>query len=257
MAGIASWVLLRPRNAITPSTHLGHYPRSSTLIVRRLHWSLTPRNFRSLCLILSFSLGSYAQIVPSQPRDPVLPPTPGLLKDTLTATKLSPHQKFQNRVVQQFGLRGVLGTAISAGIGQGYNVPEEWGPHWDGYGKRYASGFGMGITRGAIALGLEGLLHQDPRYFPSSRAGFRNRLRNVFKQVVIAKEDSGHATVAYGRIGSAFGAAFVVNSWQPNGNGGIGDGFERAGLAIVGDAAFFCMQEFIPFTRNSVFRRHR
>jgi hypothetical protein len=151
----------------------------------------------------------------------------------------------------------LVGTAISAGIGQGLDVPEAWGSHWDGYGKRYASGFAAGISRQVFALGLDDLLHQDPRYFPSSQVGFGPRLRNVLKQVVVAKNDDGDAAVASSRIGSAFGAGFLANTWQPEGNRGVGHGLERAGFSLVGDAAFFFVQEFLPFTRNSTFRHHR
>jgi hypothetical protein len=158
--------------------------------------------------------------------------------------------------VEQFGLRGIVGTAISAGIGQGLDIPSAWGPHWDGYGKRYLSGFAGSTSRQVFALGLDDVLHQDPRYFPSSQVGFRNRLRNVLKQAVIAKDDDGHATVAYSRIVSAFGAGFLANTWQPKGNGTVADGFKRGGLSLVGDTGFFFVQEFVPFTRNSAFRHH-
>lgn len=212
---------------------------------------------RSFFLVLSVSLEVYAQVVPNRTGDPVIPPTPGLLKETLTAKKLSAHEKFQYRVVEQFGIRGFLGTAISAGIGEGLDIPEAWGPHWDGYGKRYASGFGVGISRQVFALGLDDLLHQDPRYFPSSQVAFMPRLENVLKQVFLAKDDNGHVRVASSRIISAFGSSFLANAWQPKGHGGIGDGLERGGLSLAGNAAFFFLQEFVPFTRNSVFRHHR
>lgn len=226
------------------------------MIPRRLHGSLTPI-LGSLYVVVSLPFGVYAQVVPNQPNDPVMPPTPGLLRETLTAKKLTPHEKFQYRVVEQFGIRGFLGTAISAGIGQGLDIPDAWGPHWDGYGKRYASGFGVGISRQVFALGLDDLLHQDPRYFPSSQAGFMPRLDNVLKQLLLAKDDDGHVRVASSRIISAFAAGFLANAWQPKGHGGIGDGLERGGLSLVGNAAFFFLQEFVPFTRNSAFRHHR
>jgi hypothetical protein len=212
---------------------------------------------RSFFLVLSVSLRVYAQVVPNQPDDPVMPPSPGLLERTLTAKKLTPDEKFQYRVVEQFGIRGFLGTAISAAIGQGLDVPDAWGPHWDGYGKRYASGFGVGISRQVFALGLDDLLHQDPRYFPSSQLAFKPRFENVFKQVLVAKQDNGHASVASSRILSAFGAGFLANAWQPKGHRSVEDGLERGALSLAGNAAFFFLQEFVPFTRNSAFRHHR
>jgi len=109
------------------------------------------------------------------------------------------------------------------------------------------------MSRQVFAFGLDDLLHQDPRYFPSSHVGFTPRLRNVLTQVVIAKKDDGHATLASSRIISAFAAGFLANTWQPKGKGGIGDGFERGGLSLVGDAAFFFLQEFfrLPETHCS------
>jgi hypothetical protein len=181
---------------------------------------------------------------------------PGLLEGTLTAKQLTAHEKFQYRVIEQLGVRGLLGTAISAGIAQGFDEPDAWGSHWGGYGKRYASGFAVGTSRQVFALGLDDLLHQDPRYFPSSKRGFKPRFGNVLKQVFIAKQDDGHTTVASSRIVSALGAGFLANSWQPKGNNSAADGLERGGLFLVGDAAFFLLQEFVPFTRNSIFRHH-
>src|SRR4051812_28684042 len=99
---------------------------------------------------MGLSLGLQAQVLPNNPSAPVLPPTPGILQDTLTARKLSPGRKFEYRVIQQFGIRGVLGSAVGAAIAQGFNTPEAWGSHWDGYGKRYASAFGLAMTRGVI-----------------------------------------------------------------------------------------------------------
>jgi hypothetical protein len=206
---------------------------------------------------VALSLGLNGQVLPSSSTSPALPPTPGRLADTLTSGRLSSREKFNFRVIEQFGVRGILGTAVSAAIGQGFDTPDAWGTHWDGYGKRYASGFAVGVTRGVIELGLEDVLHQDPRYFPSSRVGFAPRLRNVFEQVIIAKDDNGRAVIASGRIGGALGAGFIANAWQPKGNGGAADGVERAGLSLVGDAAFFLLQEFVPFIRNSAFRHHR
>jgi hypothetical protein len=212
---------------------------------------------RALFLALTVSLRVYAQVIPNESGDRAIPPVPGLLERTLTAKELSPHEKFRYRVVEQFGVRGLAGAAISAGIGEGLDIPDAWGPHWGGYGKRFASGFAAGISREVFALGLDDVLHQDPRYFPSSQLSFKPRLKNVLKQVLIAKDDNGHATVASSRIISAFAAGLLANAWQPKGHRGIGDGLERGGFSLAGNAAFFFLQEFLPFTRKSAFRHHR
>lgn len=207
-------------------------------------------------LVFFLSVVASGQVLPENPKQPVIPPTPGLLADTLTAKKFSSHEKFEYRVVEQFGFRGVLGSVISAGIAQGLDIPDAWGTHWEGYGKRFASNFGAGTARQIFAFGLDDVLHQDPRYFPSSEHGFKLRMKNVLKQVVITKKDDGAAVFASSRVASAFGAGFLANSWQPKGNGSAADGVERGALTLVGDAAFYFIQEFAPFTRNSAFRHH-
>ena len=209
------------------------------------------------CLILSISALAVAQKIPQNPTQPTIPPQPGVLRDTVTAKELTTGEKFGVRVVQQFGLRGFTGAAISAGISQWANTPVEWGQGWDSYGARYGSAFGVTLTRQVFAFGLESALHEDPRYFPSSEKGFMPRFKNVVKQALIAKKDNGTATFAYSRVISAFGAGQLANSWQPKSNNSVGDGLERGALTLAGDAGFFFLQEFIPFTRNTPFRRHR
>lgn len=169
---------------------------------------------------------------------------------------MSVHDKFQYRVVETFGIRGFLGSAIGAGIAQWAGVPKEWGGGMEGFGLRYGSSYGNAVSRQVFAFGLDSAFHEDSRYFPSSESGFGLRAKNVIKQVLIAKKDDGTATFAYSRVISAFGAGQLVNTWQPRTNNSVGDGLERGALSLAGDFAYFAMQEFFPFTRNSVFRHH-
>lgn len=194
--------------------------------------------------------------MPVNPAQPPIPPVPGFLEHTLTARQFTIGEKFQYRVLQQFGWQGLVGSAIASGITQGTNTPKEWGHGWGAYGKRYASSYGIAMTDQLVTFGLESALHEDPRYFPSSEKGFKARFGNVLRQALVVKKDDGHPTFAYARIGGAFASGFVANSWQPSSNNSAGDALIRGGLNLAGDAAFFCIQEFIPFTRNSHFRNH-
>lgn len=58
-----------------------------------------------------------------------MPPVAGLLENTLTAKQLTSDEKFHYRVVEQFGIRGLVGSAVTAGIAQGFDVPDAWGSH--------------------------------------------------------------------------------------------------------------------------------
>ena len=184
------------------------------------------------------------------------PPQPGQLPNTISASPMTAADKFDYRVVQTFGLRGVVGGIVGATIGQAHNSPTEWGGGVEGFAKRFGSGFGTNISRQTFSFVLENALREDPRYFPSEDRSMKQRAWNSVKQVFWTKTDSGGSSFAYARIGSAFGASLFTNVWQPNSTGSFGDGMKRMGIMFGGDLGYNLMQEFFPFTRPSSLR-HR
>jgi hypothetical protein len=180
---------------------------------------------------------------------------PGQLGPTMAAPRLTVRDKFDYRVVQTFGLRGMVGSAMGAGLGQWRDAPHEWGQGAGGLATRFASGFGGQLSRQTMAFGLEAALHEDPRYFPSTEKGFRARMKSVLLQTVTARTDGGGQRFAYARMGSAFATGQLVNAWQPDSTGGVGAGFTRGAITIGTDAAYNFLQEFFPFTRPKSLRR--
>ncbi len=179
------------------------------------------------------------------------------LPNTVSAPPLTIADKFDYRVVQTLGIRGLIGAAIGASIGQGTGVPYSWGGGVEGFAKRYVSGFGGNISRQTFAFALESGLHEDSRYFPSEGEPLHTRFLNALKQVVVCKTDSGHSSIAFARIISAFAAGQLVNAWQPPANATVGDGFKRGGFSLGGDFAYNLAQEFFRFTRpRSIRHRH-
>jgi hypothetical protein len=181
---------------------------------------------------------------------------PAQVGPTLSAEPLSVRDKFDYRVVQSFGLRGFVGAVFGAAIGQARNVPYEWGQGVQGYATRYAAGFGTNLSRQTMAFGMESMLHEDPRYFPSTEKGFRARLKNVLLQAVVARTDSGGERIAYARIASAFATGQLANAWAPRSTGSVGGGFERGFIILGGDFGYNFLQEFIPFVRPRSLRHH-
>jgi hypothetical protein len=174
---------------------------------------------------------------------------PAQLGPTMTAPPFSVREKFDHRVLETFGLRGVVGSSMGAAIGQARDAPHEWGQGTEGFAKRFASGFGGQLSRQTMAFGLEGALHEDPRYFPSTEKGFRARSKNVLLQTVTTRTDSGGQRFAYARLASAFGAGELVNAWQPRSTRGAGTGLERGAITLGTDVVYNFLQEFFPFVR--------
>lgn len=193
---------------------------------------------------------------PEKAPQPGAPPASLQIPNTESAPPFTVRDKFEYRVVQIFGLRGVVSAAISAAFGQGLDSPKEWGEGVQGYAERYGSAFGGNVSRQTFAWILESSFREDPRYFPSEDKSMKQRALNALKQVIVCKNDDGSPSFAYARVFSDFGSAQLVNVWQPRSTGSVGDGFKRGVIGLGADTAYNFMQEFFPFTRP-ISLRHR
>lgn len=191
------------------------------------------------------------------PAGPSAEKTSGILGNTMSAPPFTVGEKFNYRVLQSFSVRGFLGGALAAGIGQATGTPYAWGGGAEGFGKRYGSALLGSFARQSFAFTIDSALHDDPRYFPSLEKGFKPRTFNAIKQVFICKTDAGHASFAYGRVVSAFASGQLVNAWQPGSNGSVGDGFQRGLYAMSADLALNLAQEFITSFRHKTLRNPR
>jgi hypothetical protein len=205
------------------------------------------RAFNAVCLL---ALSLSATLCAQNPAD-----LPAQIGPTMQANPFTNHQKLEYRLNQIVGIHGSLGAAAGAALGQARNVPHEWGQGAEGYATRYFSDFGTNVIRQSVALGLETALHEDPRYFPSEEKGFKQRLKNVFLQTVVTRTDSGRATFAWARMGSAFAAGAITNTWQPPSTDTPGRAVTRGCIMLGGDLSYNFLQEFIPFFRPRVFKQ--
>lgn len=176
--------------------------------------------------------------------------------NTVTAPPFTVRDKFSYRVVQSFGFRGFAGAGVAAAIGQARNSPHEWGQGFDGFADRFGSSFAGNLSRQTMAWVLESSFHEDPRYFPAEDRGYKQRVLNALKQIVVCKTDSGRSEFAYARVFSQFGAGQLSNVWQPPSTGSVSDGLVRAVIGLSADGAYNFLQEFVPFTRP-ISLRHR
>lgn len=226
---------------------------------------MTRKLFLLAAAVLVFTNAAPAASADGAPPQPdQLPSAPGhpsvesgfiSLPDSLSAPPLTTTGKFDTRIRQTIGIRGVVGAAIGATFGQVSGVPREWGGGVEGYTKRYASSFGGNVTRQSFAFVLEPAFREDPRYFPSESLVFRDRLINSVKQTFLCKTDSGRTSFGYGKVISAFGSGRLINTWQPNSTSSVANGFKRGTISLGGDFAYNFLQEFFPFTRPKSIRQ--
>ena len=180
---------------------------------------------------------------------PAVPPQPGQM-----GKPLSLEDKFRYRVTGAFGPRSFLFAAATSGIAHGLDIPERWGQDGAGYGQRFASAYGSSFARQTFAFTLESITHQDPRYLPSGKTGFKARFLHALQSGYRTKGDNGEWQFAYSRYASAFGSGFLANTWQPKGNNAPSDAVLRGVYILLGDLGYNVVQEFVPWTRPRVGR---
>jgi hypothetical protein len=149
----------------------------------------------------------------------------------------------------------LAGGPISAGFGTAVNRPKEYGPHWDGFGKRYGMRLTGVSTGNAMEASLGALWGEDPRYFPSPRRGFGTRLKYVIVTTFTAPHRDGTWHPAYARFAGNVGNNFLSNTWRERSESGAGDALVRCVFGVVGRMSGNALAEFWPDLRKRMWRK--
>jgi hypothetical protein len=144
---------------------------------------------------------------------------------------------------------------FTAAFGTSINRPREYGPHWEGFGKRYGMRFTGIATGNAMEATIGSLWGEDPRYFPTSGQSFKGRLKNVVVMTFIARRADGNLAPAYARYIGITGNNFLSNSWRADSESGVGDACQRTALGFAGRMGGNAFAEFWPILTRRLFHR--
>jgi hypothetical protein len=155
------------------------------------------------------------------------------------------------------GPASLAGGVVSAAWGTMLNQPNEYGTHWDGFGKRYGMRLTGIATSNAMEAGMGALWGEDPRYHRTEGQPFKNRVGHVIKMTFLAEARSGEAArPAYARYAAYAGNNFVSNTWRPDSEADGRHAVARIGLGFLGRMANNAFVEFWPDVRGRAFRKH-
>ena len=101
-------------------------------------------------------------------------------------------QRVRWSVKGTIGLESLGLGILTAGQATAQNDPHEYGPHWDGFGKRYGMRLTGVATEHAMEAGLGALWGEDPRYFRSDDGAYRERIKHVIVSTFAAYQADGH-----------------------------------------------------------------
>jgi len=127
-------------------------------------------------------------------------------------------QKFKLVARGAFDPAQIPWYAAIAGINQAENSEPGFGQGAAGYGKRFGATAADGVIEnffvGAI---FPSMLHQDPRFFPTTTGGFFRRASYAASRIVITRSDSGKKQFNFSEVlGSAAASAISTYSYHPH-----------------------------------------
>ncbi len=150
----------------------------------------------------------------------------------------------------------LIGDAVYAGIETAENEPHEYGPHWDGFGKRV----GILVAGAAVSNTMEATLGsfwgEDPRYFRVPDETFGARVKQVVKLTFVARGRDGNYHPAYARYIAIPSANWLSNTWRADSQATNGDAATRTAEAFGARMASNAYNEFWPSVRDYLFHHN-
>ncbi|HEY2847238.1 MAG TPA: hypothetical protein VGI80_05420 [Pyrinomonadaceae bacterium] len=147
-------------------------------------------------------------------------------------------------LLSMFGPFAIGGDVLAAGIDTASNSPREWGPHWNGFGKRFASELGKSVIHHSTQYALEESFKLDSYYYRSTKKDVGSRVRNAIVSTFTARRPDGSRAVGFPRIVGSYTASIVAaETWYPN-RYGLKDGFKSGSLSLGTDILSNLFKEF-------------
>jgi hypothetical protein len=184
--------------------------------------------------------------------DRTSPAVPSVNRDYHPITNPERLSWFLNATI---GPKSLAAGVVSAGWGTALNNPEEYGPHWGGFAKRYGMRLTGVSTGNAIEAGLGRFLHEDPRYFPSVENRAMPRLRHAATMVFMARRSDGSEAPAFARYTAIVGNNFVSNAWRVSSESSVSAALTRAAFGFAGRFASNVFDEFWRDIQHKAGRR--
>ena len=125
-------------------------------------------------------------------------------------------ERFDRYVKDTVGPLSLTRSAVSAGIDQWRDSPEEWGQGMKGYGRRYASRFGRNLVQQSVTYGLDEAFGLDSEFKRSDDEGFGARVKHAFFETITSRTKSGKRVLSAPRLAGVYtGAIVATETWYP------------------------------------------
>jgi len=177
----------------------------------------------------------------------------------LTYVRPTEKTMLRNYAFDAFGPYSIASAGIAAGINQAENTPPEWGQGAKGYGKRFASDFGIAAVTTTTRYALAEVFHEDTLYYRCECKGLFPRLKHsVISTVTARRGNDGHRVFSVPALVAPYsGTMTAVYGWYPD-RYGYKDGFRMGNYAVLVYMGGNIAREFLYGGPHSLlFRTHR
>ena len=153
--------------------------------------------------------------------------------------------RFKRYINSMVGPMALAKQVVGAGYGTWRNSPEEWGGQWEGFGTRFASGFGKNLIKQSITYGLDETLKLDSHYYRSEKKDVGSKIKNALLSPLTARNSKGKRVVGIPRLVGGYTASIVaVETWYPA-RYYWKDGAKSATYSLGISAAYNLFKEFV------------
>jgi len=134
--------------------------------------------------------------------------------------------------------------------------PREWRQGFPAFARNFGDFMGSWASVQGGKFVAASIIHEDPRYFPSSSRNFFARSVHAVWFVVIDRGDNGHPRLALANVSGALAGGFVGNAYLPDPYANASHGLSRSALALSGFATSNLADEFLPEIRRVLKKLH-
>jgi hypothetical protein len=174
----------------------------------------------------------------------------------LTYVRPTQKLKLRNYFFDTYGPYPIVGAGIVAGINQYDNSPPEWKQGVAGYGRRFASDFGIAAVTTTTRYALAEAFHEDTLYYRCECKGFFPRLSHAVISTFTARRgDDGHRVFSFPSLVAPYAGTMVaVYGWYPS-RFDAEDAFRIGNYNFLGYIGANIALEFIYSGPHSFFSR--
>ena len=187
-----------------------------------------------------------AWVLQAQP--PIDPPASITVQPVVTP--FTAQDRFKWVVLSTVGPKNLAAGVFVAAIQTGQNHPEEYGPHWDGFAKRYGARLGVGGTIHGMEAGVGALWGEDPRYFRAAGQPLKRRVGHILKIAFMARNREGDLRPAYARFIAVPSGVIVSDTWRPDSPITARHVTWQVGISFLSRIVGNTFSEFVPDITN-------